>query len=49
MGARDVVGLKPAMEIEMTREVFERLPFAAEKGGLLQAWPIPVWPLAMVS
>lgn len=49
MGARDVVGLKPAMEIELTREIFEPLPFAAEKGGLLQALPTPIWPPAMVS
>lgn len=49
MGAKDVVGLKPAMKIEMTRDVFGRLSFAAEKGGLLHAWPIPTWPFAMVS
>lgn len=49
MGARDAVGLKPAMEIEMTREGFGRLSFVAEMGELLHAWPIPTWPFAMVS
>lgn len=49
MDARDVVGLKPAMEIEMTREGFGRLSFAAEMGELFHAWSIPTWPFAMVS
>lgn len=49
MGARDAVGFKPAMEIEMTREGFGRLSFVAEMGELLHAWPIPTWPFAMVS